>query len=144
MRLTRGQWQPLIPERWRTVVVGVIPLSTAVVGVDYLMGERGASLTEIERAAPIQVWGAALVASGILTLAGYIGRWRHVAIIGLHLGGALMITLGAGIGVETIDAAGGFRWPWLYFAIGIASWGAALGYWMQVEPPPCDRPCRGR
>ncbi|AVM01866.1 hypothetical protein C6V83_17975 [Gordonia iterans] len=143
MRIRRGQWRPLIPERWRTVVVGVIPLSVLVVGVDYLLGESSTALTQIELAAPIWVWGLALVVSGLLTLVGYVGRWRHVAIGGLHVGGALMITLSAGIAVETIDGDGGFRWPWLYAAVGIASWGAALGYWMQVEPPPeCVQPCR--
>lgn len=133
--IRRGRWEPLLPSRWRTVVVGVIPLSLVVVGADYLLGETASALTEIERTAPIWVWGLTLVISGLLTFAGYLGRWRHVAIVGLHVGGALMVTIGAGIAVETVDTAGGFRNPWLYAAVGIASWGAALGYWMQVEPP---------
>ncbi|MFZ2486685.1 MAG: hypothetical protein WAZ19_01075 [Anaerolineae bacterium] len=111
--ITRGRWEPLVPEVWRSVVVSVIPLSMIIVGIDYLLGETSSALTELERAAPIWVWGLALVTSGLTTVVGYAGRWRHVTIVGLHIGGALMVTIGA----------------------GIASWGAALGYWMQVEPP---------
>lgn len=133
MRLTRGQWRPLIPERWRTAVVGVIPLSVLVVGADYLAGQTSQALTQIERAAPLWAWGAALVLSGAVTVAGFIGRWRHITIGGLHIGGALMITLGAGIAYDAAALTGGFRWPWLYIAVGLASWGAALGYWAQVE-----------
>lgn len=132
--IRRGRWEPLVPEMWRSVVVSVIPLSMIVVGVDYLLGETSSALTELERTAPIWVWGLALVTSGLTTFVGYAGRWRHVTITGLHVGGALMITIGAGVAVETIDRQGGFRYPWLCAAVGIAAWAAALGYWMQVEP----------
>ncbi|MFC0314474.1 hypothetical protein [Gordonia phosphorivorans] len=138
MILRRGQWRALIPERWRTAVLAVIPLSMIVIGVDYCLGENTPALTEIERAAPVWAWGAGLLVSGLVVLAGYAGRWRHIAIGGLHVGGALMLTLGAGIAVETVDTTGGFRWAWLYGAVGLAAWGAAIGYWMQVEPPADD------
>ncbi|MFT4087409.1 MAG: hypothetical protein QM658_09690 [Gordonia sp. (in: high G+C Gram-positive bacteria)] len=140
MRLRRGQWAPLIPERWRTAVLSVIPLTPVVIGSDYLLGEDGSSLSEVERAAPMWAWGIALVVSGLTIAAGYAGRWRHVAIVGLHLTGALMVTLGIGIGTETVDVLGGFRWPWMYCAIGLAAWGAAIGYALQIETPTEEAP----
>ncbi|MFT4296614.1 MAG: hypothetical protein QM582_14495 [Micropruina sp.] len=135
MRIHRGRWEPLIPERWRTAVVSIIPVSMLMIGTDYMLSSDTAALAQIERAAPLPMWGAALVLAGLMTIGGFVGHWRHIAIGGLHLGGALMLTLGVGIGVETMSWTGGFRWAGLYVLLGAASWCAAFGYWMQVEPP---------
>lgn len=129
----RGQWRPLIPERWRTAVVGIIPLSPVIVGVDYVLGEATPALSAVEKAMPIDVWGWLLILAGAVTICGYVGRWRHVAIVGLHSTGALMVTLAVGIGAEGIGVAGGFRVGWLYAAVGLAAWGAAIGYAAQIE-----------
>ena len=134
--IRRGHWRPLIPERWRTAVVAIIPLSPIVVGVDYVLGEPSPALSAVERSMPIDVWGWLLILAGAVTVAGYTGRWRHVAIVGLHSTGALMVTLAVGIGAESLDVAGGFRVGWLYAAIGLAAWGAAIGYAAQIEEGP--------
>lgn len=136
----RGHWRPLLPPRWRNVTTIVIPLSPIVVGADYLLGEPGPPPpTAIEGAAPIWLWGLLLITAGLTAFAGYLGQWRHVAIVGLHLSGALMLTLGIGVAAETLDTTGGFRLPWLYLAVGIASWAAAIGYAAQVEPDELNR-----
>ena len=80
-------------------------------------------------------------------LAGFAGRWRHVTIGGLHVGGALMVAIGIGIATQSLNAAdGGWRWPWLYLVVGAASWTAAFGLlgpgrgrraqvWTRLTPP---------
>lgn len=133
MRIHRGNWSPLIPGIWRTLVVSIIPISPIVIGIDYLMGENSSSLSDVEKAAPIDVWGWLLILFGMTTLVGYAGAWRKIAIAGLWATGAVMITLSVGIASVMIDEVGGFRWPWLYLVIGLASWMAAIGYLIQGD-----------
>ena len=39
-----------------------------------------------------------------------------------------------GIAAQSINMSdGGWRWPWLYLAVAVASWCAAIGYWTQAE-----------
>lgn len=132
--IKRGSWEPLLPPVWRTATMLMIPLTPIAIGGDYLAGEPEWWLTGIEQAMPLHWWGGLLIASGVFTIAGFAGRWRHVTIGGLHLGGALMIVIGVGIAAQSLNAAdGGWRWPWLYLVVGAASWTAALGYWAQAE-----------
>ena len=132
--IKRGRWQPLLPPVWRSATMLTLPLTPIAVGGDYLTGEPEWWLTGIEKAMPLHYWGVLLIASGLFTLAGFAGRWRHVTIGGLHVGGALMVAIGIGIATQSLNAAdGGWRWPWLYLVVGAASWTAALGYWAQVE-----------
>ena len=132
--IKRGQWEPLLPPVWRSATMLMVPLTPIAIGSDYLTGEPEWWLAGIEKAMPLHYWGLLLIASGVFTIAGFAGRWRHVTIGGLHLGGALMIVIGVGIAAQSLNAAdGGWRWPWLYLVVGAASWTAALGYWAQAE-----------
>ena len=131
--IRRGHWQPLLPPVWRSATMLMIPLTPIAVGGDYLTGEPEWWLTGIEKAMPLHYWGVLLIASGLMTIIGFTGRWRHVTIGGLHIGGALMVAIGIGIAAQSINCHGGWRWPWLYLVVGAASWTAALGYWAQVE-----------
>lgn len=134
MGIKRGHWQPLLPPVWRAATMLMLPLTPIAVGSDYLAGEPKWWLSEIEQAMPLHWWGLLLVASGLMTISGFVGRWRHVTIGGLHIGGALMAVIGIGIAAQALNTAdGGWRWPWLYLAVAVASWTAALGYWVQVE-----------
>ena len=56
---------------------------------------------------PLPLWGWLLITSGLLTIIGFVGRWRHVTIGGLHISGALMAVLGAGIAAQSLNAADG-------------------------------------
>ena len=133
--IKRGHWEPLLPLPWRTATMLMIPLTPIAIGGDYLTGEPEWWLTDIEQTMPLPAWGGLLIASGLMTIIGFTGRWRHVTIGGLHIGGALMVVLGIGIGiaVHSVTGVDGWRWPWLYLVVGAASWTAALGYWAQVE-----------
>ena len=134
MGIKRGTWQPLLPPVWRTATMLTLPLTPIAVGSDYLTGEPEWWLTGIKQTMPLPLWGWLLVASGLMTIVGFVGQWRHVTIGGLHIGGALMTVIGIGIALQSVNSAdGGWRWPWLYLAVGAASWTAALGYWSQVD-----------
>lgn len=127
-RPRRGGWVPLLPLPWRMAVMAMIPITPVLLGVDYLMGESGSTLTEVEKAMPLDVWGWLLIVSGSAVFLGFGMRWRLVTIGALWVSGAVLLTLAAGIGAETIDWGGGFRGPWLYAAFGLASWLTAGGY----------------
>ena len=132
--IRRGHWEPLLPPVWRTATMLMVPLTTIAVGGDYLTGEPEWWLSDLEQTMPLQWWGGLLISSGLMTIIGFVGRWRHVAIGGLHIGGALMAVLGIGIAAQSLNTAdGGWRWPWLYLVVAFASWCAALGYWTQVD-----------
>ena len=132
--IKRGRWQPLLPPVWRSATMLTLPLTPIAVGGDYLTGEPEWWLSEIEQTMPLPLWGWLLITSGLLTIIGFVGRWRHVTIGGLHISGALMAVLGVGIAAQSLNGAdGGWRWPSLYLVVGAASWTAALGYWSQVE-----------
>ena len=132
--IKRGRWQPLLPPVWRSATMLTLPLTPIAVGGDYLTGEPEWWLSEIEQTMPLPLWGWLLITSGLLTIIGFVGRWRHVTIGGLHISGALMAVLGAGIAAQSLNAAdGGWRWPSLYLVVAFASWCAAIGYWSQVE-----------
>ena len=125
---------PLLPPVWRSATMLMIPLTPIAVGGDYLTGEPEWWLTDIEQTMPLPAWGGLLIASGLRTIIGFIGRWRHVTIAGLHISGALMAVIGIGIAAQSINMShGGWRWPWLYLAVAVASWCAAIGYWTQAE-----------
>ncbi len=130
----RGHWVPLLPPVWRSATMLMIPLTPIAVGGDYLTGEPEWWLTDIEQTMPLPAWGGLLIASGLMTIIGFTGRWRHVTIGGLHISGALMAVIGIGIAAQSINMSdGGWRWPWLYLAVAVASWCAAIGYWTQAE-----------
>ena len=130
----RGHWVPLLPAVWRSATMLMIPLTPIAVGGDYLTGEPEWWLTDIEQTMPLPAWGGLLIASGLMTIIGFTGRWRHVTIGGLHISGALMAVIGIGIAAQSINMSdGGWRWPWLYLAVAVASWCAAIGYWTQAE-----------
>ena len=127
-RPRRGGWVPLLPLPWRMGVMALIPITPVLLGVDYLMGESGSTLTEVEKAMPLNVWGWLLIVSGAAVFLGFGMRWRLVTIGALWVSGSVLLTLAAGIGAETIDWEGGFRGPWLYAVFGLASWLTAGGY----------------
>ena len=111
----------------------MIPLTPIAIGSGYLTGEPEWWLTGIERPCPALLGRAAHRIRPVHPRR-IAGRWRHVAIGELHIGGALMVAIGIGIATQSLNAAdGGWRWPWLYLVVGAASWTAALGYWAQVE-----------
>ena len=127
-----GDWTPLIPLRIRAVILIVWAIEPIARGIDYLTGDGPGvtqSLTEVEAAFPLPMWGLFCLSGGSMILIGFAGRWRRVSIIGLHITGATYFALAVGLAAV---AAGrdwdGFRTPMMFFVFAITFWAAAIGY----------------
>ncbi|QZD98893.1 membrane protein [Gordonia phage Tracker] len=138
-RLPRtGRWTPLIPLPVRVVILALWALEPISRGLDYLTGDQPGvtqSLTRIEQAFPLQVWGGFCFISGAMILVGFAGRWRRLAILGLYFAGATYVALGCGLAAVVIERGGdGFRTPVMFFVFGLTYWAAAIGYMMSGPP----------
>lgn len=128
IRVRRGTWEPLIPPRYRWPIVLLLVLASPVAGIDFLLGENAAALSIVEQSMPASVWGALFLLGGVLAVGGYVLRWPRTCITGLHVAGVLWMALAIGVGSTQIDDMGGFRGPYVYLTVSLASWLAALGY----------------
>ena len=133
MKLHRGAWVPLLPERYRWPTVLLLVLTPFVAGIDFLLGEESDGLSVVESAMPAWVWGLLLVGCGGAAAGGYVARWPRLCIAGLYLGGVVFAAIAIGVGVASINMHGGFRGPWLYCVVAGASLLSALGYSDQLK-----------
>lgn len=129
-------WVPTVPPRQRFWIVLLLFATPFVAGVDFLMGENADSLSIVERSMPAPAWGALLLCAGAAMVVGYADRRPKLCIGGLHLAGALFLTIAAGIGWNTVDAHGSFRGPWIYALVGACLWIKAVGYAQQIRQVP--------
>ncbi|WGH20834.1 hypothetical protein QLT00_gp51 [Gordonia phage Commandaria] len=133
-----GDWTPLIPVQVRAVILALWALEPISRGIDYVTGDKPgitASLTKIEQAFPIQVWGLLCLLSGIMVLVGFAGRWRRLAILGLYFAGATYFALGCGFAHAVFERGGdGFRTPVMFFVFALTYWAAAIGYVISRPP----------
>lgn len=127
-----GDWTPTIPFPFRAVILALWAIEPISRGLDYLTGDGPnvtQSLSNVEAAFPLPVWGLFCLTAGCLILAGYAGRWRRVSILGLHLAGATYFALAVGLTAVAWDRGGdGFRTPVMFFVFSLTYWSAALGY----------------
>ncbi|WP_426707527.1 hypothetical protein ACEN2D_02140 [Corynebacterium auriscanis] len=91
----RGDWRPGLPADVSALLVGIMALQAGNRGVDYLLGDRDTttnSLTVVEQAMPLWVWGLLFCAGGVLVGVGMWKRHAEPIITGSIL---LMATYGA-------------------------------------------------
>lgn len=85
-----GTWEPGEFPAWVSLAFKLTLLVLmAVRGMDYCTGDTdkvAASLTEVERAAPLWVWGGALVFFSLIALVGMLFRQIKLILVG-HLAG---------------------------------------------------------
>lgn len=128
----RGDWVPLIPERFRWPILLLWAAEPIARGMDYITGDAPGttqSLTFVEQAMPLQGWGTLCLVGGLLVLFGYVGRWVMVSVWGLHLVASTYAALAVGLVAKTIERGGdGFRTPVMFAVFAITFWLAALGY----------------
>lgn len=128
----KGNWTPLIPIRIRVVILALWAIESITRGLDYITGDRpdtSRSLSAVEAAFPLQMWGTFCIVGGGLVLAGFAGRWRRVAIAGLHITGATYFSLAIGLTDTAIGRGGdGFRTPVMFLVFAMTFWSAAIGY----------------
>ncbi len=105
-------------------------------GLDYITGGDEASsktLSSLERGLPIWVFAVLYLVGASLATVGFLGRWRLVAIGGLHVLGSSFVTVAISLFIDYIghDIGDGFRVPVLFLMIGVSYWSAAVGYILQ-------------
>lgn len=131
----RGNWVPLIPLGFRWPILLLWMLEPIARGLDYVTGENpetSHSLTFVESAMPLQVWGCLFLTGGIFTAIGFGMLWPRMAILGLHIAGTTYASMSLGLAVETLKLDGdGFRTPVMFAVFAATFWLAAFGYWHQ-------------
>nr|AAY16513.1 hypothetical protein GTE5p031 [Gordonia phage GTE5] len=128
----KGGWVPLIPLPVRMIILILWAIEPISRGLDYITGDAPnvtQSLNAVEGALPLQAWGAFCLTAGVLILAGFAGRWKRIAISGLHIAGATYFCLAVGLTDTAIERGGdGFRTPVMFFIFALTYWCAAFGY----------------
>lgn len=94
-----GDWRPGHFPEWVTLAAKLSLLGAmAVVGVGYLVGgESSRSLSTVEAAAPLWVWGAIFLAGGVIGFVSIIMRWGR-GVLAAHLIG-LVVYLALAVGI---------------------------------------------
>ncbi|KGM18138.1 hypothetical protein [Corynebacterium auriscanis] len=91
----KGDWRPGLPADVSALLGGIMALQAGNRGVDYLLGDRDTttnSLTVVEQAMPLWVWGMLFFAGGVLVGVGMWKRHAEPIVTGATL---LMATYGA-------------------------------------------------
>lgn len=135
--LRKGTWTPLLPYEARIFVV-MLPCAEAILrGIDYVTGDQDSttqSLTFVEKAMPLAVWGVLFLVAGLLTALGFWRKWVWVCVAGLHVGGATYMSMAVGLAAKAWERGGdGFRTPVMFVVFALAFWGMAIGYSMQAR-----------
>lgn len=109
MRRLVGDWEPGELPRWVAFAVKVTLLVLmAVRGLDYYTGDSGkvaASLSEVERAAPLWLWGSVLVFFALFGLVGMILRQSNMIFIAHLAGWTLYWSLSVGTFTSLIESS---------------------------------------
>lgn len=135
--IRRGSWEPLLPVGSRRRTVRIVPIIAIGWGLDYILpgDENARSLSIVEQAMPMAAWGTLCLIGGVLGLAGFLGRWRRVAIAGLWIGGLTFAVIGLGqwIAVSGVPWLDGLRGPLITSIVGIAQLNMVAGYAQQPD-----------
>ena len=111
----------------------MIAIEALARGLDYATGDHpdtSNSLTQIEKAMPLQWWGFLCMIAGGGVLIGMLGKWATMIIGCSMIGGATYMTLAVGLAMKTVDREGdGFRTPTMFLIFGVIwfciAWGTA-------------------
>lgn len=138
LRIRRGDWIPLLPERTRMLVVMAIPTEAILRAWDYLTPDLEPptlSLSVVEKMMPLEVWGTICLITGLVSVCGFAMRWPRTAIVGLRLGGATYSLLAGGqlVTIAHNPWLDGLRGPAITTIFAVAYWGLAKGYGDQVR-----------
>ena len=98
----RGTWKPGASGATGAHVVQLlITLAALARGEDYLFGaDSEESLGRIERAIPLEWWGALFAAAAFAILLGMVGRWWTPIIVGHGVTAGLYLAVVLGIAVQ--------------------------------------------
>lgn len=111
MRRLIGTWTPGELPRWVSLAVKLtLLILMATRGVDYLTGDGeyiAANLTEVERAAPLWLWGGVLVFFAFTGFVGMLIRQAKMIFAGHAAGWIIYWALAVGIFIDLLKEAEG-------------------------------------
>ena len=93
--MRKGGWRPGQPADISGVILAILAVQAINRGVDYLLGDKATtteSLTVVEQAMPLWIWGALFITGGLLVCVGMWARRAEPIIVG---GVVLMATYSA-------------------------------------------------
>lgn len=128
--MARDAWRPGLPSDVSAIVLALMALQAVNRGIDYAMGDRDtttASLTVVEQAMPLPVWGVLFFLGGVLVLS---GMWRRIAdliVIGAVLLMALYASLSWGLVLKMVKR--GTSVHDFFDALGNESVGTIVSAW---------------
>lgn len=123
----QGKWRPGMPQEVSVVITILFTLETLVRGLDYITGDREGitlSLTVVETAFPLQVWGALLILSSLSIFVGIILRRPWWIIYGSFATSSIYLGLTWGLFLKMLERG----WPWdgyrtpVMFLVVVAFW----------------------
>lgn len=130
--IERGNWVPLIPPKFRWPILALWTLEPVARGLDYVTGDQpstSSSLSFVEQAMPLQMWGVLFLLGGVMCIGGFVMRWPRITVLGLHTAGTTYAAIGIGLAAAAIDRGGdGFRTPVMFAVFALTFWLAAFGY----------------
>lgn len=110
-RMKRGDWTPGLQPDLSLVFMILLAVEVAVRGIDYLGGDREdvtQSLTVVQSAMPLQMWGVLLLAAGGTFLFGVLTRSFAPLIFGAVSIMAIYGALAFGLFLRMVERG----WPW--------------------------------
>lgn len=106
-----GDWRPGMPAPISRTVLWLLTVEALSRGMDYVTGDRPgvtSSLTVIEAALPLEVWGVLFLIVGAATALGVFFRRHMLIAYGAFFTGGLYAILSVGLFLKMMERG----WPW--------------------------------
>lgn len=110
-RIPRGRWLAGMPQDVSLMMMMLFTLQMLNRGLDYLGGDRDGvteSLSVVERAMPLQMWGILFLAVSLTIFAGMFLRREMLIIYGAVVAAGLYGGLSWGLFLRMVERG----WPW--------------------------------
>lgn len=137
MRHLVDDWEPGEFPRWVTFGVKLTLLVLmAVRGMDYYTGDTGniaANLSEVERAAPLWLWGSVLVFFALFGLVGMLFRQSNMIFIAHLAGWTLYWSLSVGTFTSLVESSRDLSLSHILFAITLLLLATAVGLILHIN-----------
>lgn len=129
----QGRWLPGMPMEVSAIIVATFALETLIRGLDYITGDREGitlSLTVVETALPLQIWGAMLILPSLVVISGMVLRRSWWIIYGALATSSVYLGLTWGLFLKMLERGwpwDGFRTPVMFLSIvvfwSLVGWG---------------------
>ena len=132
-----GSWAPGLQSDLTLVAMWAFGLEAFVRGIDYATGDRAdvtSSLSVVESAMPLPMWGAIILVGAILFLGGVIFKKHNPIIAGSLILMATYMALAVGLFMRMVERGwpwDGFRSPLLFAAVATLYGLYAFSTWLK-------------